>query len=170
MATAKVNLQNIHDMKTTHDITKKTVGKVSECLNGVLANEYALFTKTLNYHWNITGPQFHSLHLFLEGQYQQLLKVTDEVAERIRILQQHPLSTVKELRDEMDIEESVDTSAQTEEMLRDLLKGHMRVQSQIQEGLDMAELKEDAGTEDLLVSLLRKHEKMSWMIRAHFDQ
>jgi starvation-inducible DNA-binding protein len=86
---------------------------IVECLNAVLANEYSLFTKTLNYHWNITGPRFHSLHTFLEGQYQELLLIMDEVAERVRVLDERPISTIKGMVSHMEIKDGNEKPAST---------------------------------------------------------
>ena len=74
-----------HNKKNNHftPTNQSEQFEVVHCLNNVLANEYALFTKTLNYHWNITGPRFHALHVSLEGHYKELLMVMDEVAERV---------------------------------------------------------------------------------------
>ncbi len=141
------------------------------CLNGVLANEYVLFTKTLNYHWNITGPRFHSLHTFLEGQYRQLLEVMDEVAERVRIFDQRPISTIKGMYSHMEIKDGQDKVPNAETMLQNLMEDHVTIQNQLKEiVMDKNKCATDPGTEDLLVGLLRKHEMMSWMLRSHIVQ
>ncbi len=138
------------------------------CLNSVLANEYSLFTKTLNFHWNITGPRFHSLHVFLEGQYQALLGIMDQVAEQIRILGEHPVSTIKGMLLFMDIKDGRDKTPDAENMLKILMNDHQAIKKQIEEIVsDGHKFQLDAGSEDLLVSVLRQHQKMEWMLRSH---
>ncbi len=148
------------------DTAKTTTG----ALNNLLANEYALFTKTLNYHWNITGPRFHSLHTFLEGQYKDLLTVMDDIAERIRIIGETPHSTVKKLAGAMDLSEKNGAGLSSNEMINDLFESNMILQEEIKDITKKEELfKEDPGTEDFLVGLLQKHEMMSWMLKSHLD-
>lgn len=143
---------------------------ITSSLNNLLANEYAVFTKTLNFHWNITGPRFHSIHEFLEGHYKDLLEVMDNVAERVRVLGEVPHGTVKKMGENMDIKESDGMNMSANEMLNDLLGDHMKVQAFIKETISHEDLfKNDPGTEDFLVGLLQKHEMMSWMLKSHLD-
>src|SRR5690606_28829488 len=74
-----------------------------EHMNSLLANEFSLFTKTLNYHWNVTGPHFLAIHKFLDDHYHSLLEVMDETAERIRALGGFPIGTIKEFHREMSL-------------------------------------------------------------------
>lgn len=137
-------------------------------LNSVLANEYSLFTKTLNYHWNITGPRFHSLHVFLGEQYNQLLVMMDEVAERVRVLDERPISTIKGMYTNMEIKDGGMSTPTAEMMFENLLMDHLTIQSQLKEIImESKKFTDDPGSEDLLISILRKHEVMSWMLRSH---
>lgn len=139
-------------------------------LNSLLANEYTLFTKTLNYHWNVTGPRFHSLHNFLEGHYKELLTVMDDLAERVRILDETPLSTVNEMNTFMSMTEKNGAHMSGHQMIKDLFDGHTQIIESIKEANLKNELfKTDPGTEDFLISLLQKHEKMNWMLKSHID-
>ena len=137
-------------------------------LNSVLANEFALFTKTLNYHWNITGSRFHSLHTFLGEQYNELLLVMDEVAERVRVLDERPVSTIKGMISNLDIKDGTEKTPSTEMMLENLSLDHFTIQSQIKEIImESKKFEDDPGTHDLLVAVLRKHEMMNWKLRSH---
>ncbi len=155
-------------------VIKDDEAKVTtEFLNHLLANEYALFTKTLNYHWTVTGPRFKSLHTFLEGHYESLLAIMDGLAERVRIIGERPIGTVKEMKSVMDIDEMAGKELNSNEMLADLYSTHMNIQESVKEFLrsDKSEkiFESDPGTEDHLVGLLQKHEMMSWMIKSHLD-
>jgi len=165
-------------MKKFDHANTRPVGTISnddamastEFLNHILANEYALFTKTLNYHWTVTGPRFKSLHTFLEGHYESILAMMDGLAERVRVLGETPIGTVKEMKSVMDIDEVTGKKLSANEMLADLYSTHMTIQESIKEFLRKDEVfASDPGTEDHLVGVLQKHEMMSWMIKSHLD-
>lgn len=145
----------------------KTTPHVVTILNNLLANEFSLFTKTLNYHWNVTGRRFHAIHILLEEQYRDLLQVMDDVAERVRILDCRPLSTVSEMFSATTLQESPGKVPTSDEMLADLLKGHVAVQRFLKDSVEDDDVfEEDPASQDFLIQLLAKHEKMAWMIRA----
>lgn len=138
-----------------------------EKLNSLLADEFAIFTKTLNYHWNVTGPRFYSVHEFLEGQYRSLLETIDEVAERIRKLDSKPIGTLREFFDRSSIVERPGECPGTSQMISDLATGHGKIQKDIRFILkDSKKLNLDPGTEDFLTGLLKKHEEMTWMLKS----
>ena len=149
---------------------EKATKKSTEFLNTLLANEFTLFTKTLNYHWNVTGPRFHSLHTFLESQYNELLTTMDEIAERVRVLGETPTSTVKEMSNLSNMNEKSGEGMSSNDMLKDLHEAHSQIQTDIKEFVRNDEFfAKDPGTEDFLVGLLQKHEMNSWMIKSHLD-
>ena len=157
----------LNKMSPQGRMTSKTEAEISYHLNSILANEFALFTKTLNYHWNVTGPRFHSIHVFLEEQYRDLLEIMDDVAERVRVIGQYPISTLREFKSEMNLEEAASSMLSSNEMLVDLFESHLKVQDQLKEILETKLLDQDPGTEDFLTALLVKHENMSWMLQSH---
>lgn len=146
-------------------VAGETSNEVIEGLNHILANEFTLFTKTLNYHWNVTGPRFHSLHEFFEEQYKELLGIMDDVAERVRVLGESPVSTLREMRSDNTIIETPGKFMSADKMINDLLAGHVEVQRQIQNAVELKEI--DVGTEDFLIGLLQTHQKFSWMLKSH---
>ena len=158
---------NTHEdalFEITSEVTKKNIS----FLNHLLATEFGLFTKTLNYHWNVTGPRFHSLHTFLETQYRDLLEVMDDVAERIRVLGSTPISTVHGMDVEMDISEKDGSTMSASDMLKDLFDVNIQIQDSIKEVVAQDNrFKKDPGTEDFLITLLKQHEEMGWMLRSH---
>jgi len=102
--------------------------KLSKFLNGVLANEFALFTKTLNYHWNITGPKFNSMHEMLETSYKDLLTKMDSVAERVRVLGETPISTIENFNRANTLNEINGEVLSTNQMIFDLFKSNIQIQ------------------------------------------
>jgi starvation-inducible DNA-binding protein len=139
-------------------------------MNSLLADEYALFTKTLNFHWNVTGPRFYSVHEFLEGHYKRLIGMIDDLAERIREIGFMPMGTMTEFCKNSRIEERPGVSPETSHMIAELLADHHKVQGSIEEILnDKSAHDMRVSTEDFLISLLKTHEEMSWALKSHLS-
>ena len=141
--------------------------QITDKLNSLLANEYVVFTKTLNYHWNVVGARFYPIHVFLGDQYKELLSMMDELAERIRFLNGHPMGTVQEMEHAASVPEQPGHFPSITQMLSELCDGHERIDQQIQSILNEG-LSDDAVTEDLLIQLQGKHQTMIWMLRSHY--
>lgn len=138
-------------------------------LNDVLANQFLVFTKTLNYHWNIVGPRFIAIHEFLDDQYHEQLKMMDSLAERVRYLRAHPVSTVQEVEKDASVSEEPGFYPDTQQMLAELCDGHQEISDQMNDLMCEFEDRLDFATQDLLVKLQGKHQKMLWMLRAHLE-
>ncbi len=153
---------------TTQEQDDKLVGiSTAECLNSLLANEFALFTKTLKYHWNVKGPRFYSVHEFTEEQYKTLLNIIDSMAERIQKIGGVPIGTLTEFQRKNDLTEEPGNNPETSAMISDLLQGHRIVQNDIREILKRdSRFISDPGTEDFLTGLLKEHEEMSWKLKS----
>ena len=149
-------------------VPQPTQPELIQALNVLLANEYAVFTKTLNYHWNVKGPRFHSVHGFLEDHYKELLEVIDEVAERIRKLGGRPNGTLTELTDKNFLTERPGVYPPTNEMIADLMTDHQAISSQIKAILnELIKPDIDPGTDDFMSSLIAKHENFTWQLKSH---
>ena len=129
-------------------------------LNALLSNEYVLYTKTRNYHWNVYGPQFHDLHKFFEQQYRELDEIIDQVAERVRSLSGWAFGTLKEFGENTKLKEQVKEYPAAAQMVLNLLADHESVIRELRVDLGIE------GTNDFLMELLERHEKMAWMLRA----
>ncbi len=145
------------------DQTKRET--MATAVTAVLADTYALYFKTHAYHWNVTGPRFHDLHMLFETQYNEMWTATDEIAERVRALGiKAPMSY-----GEMDKHAKVKSEAaktDANEMIADLLAGHEQVASTIRSALEQAGELGDEATADVLTPRLTAHEKMGWMLRS----
>jgi starvation-inducible DNA-binding protein len=140
---------------------------VVEILNTLLADEYALYTKTRNYHWNVVGPQFNELHKFFERQYNELNLIVDDVAERARSLEGSALGTMAEFSRHMRLEERSGYYSGAREMVANLLNDHETVIRNLRcDAERCADQYHDAGTNDFLIGLMEQHEKQAWMLRA----
>ncbi|MBN8638333.1 MAG: DNA starvation/stationary phase protection protein [Anaerolineae bacterium] len=143
---------------------------VCEILNGRLADEVVLYTKTRKYHWNVTGMHFSELHEFFQEQYTILEAAIDEVAERVRQLGFMAIGTLDEFKTLSKIKEKPGHNPGAVEMIRDLLHDHETVITQLRQDIDTtADKYHDMGTSDFLTAQLETHEKMAWMLRAHLE-
>jgi starvation-inducible DNA-binding protein len=138
---------------------------IANHLSRVLADSYTLYLKTHNFHWNVTGPMFNTLHLMFEQQYTELWQAVDLIAERIRALgypapgsysQYAKLSTVKEETGVPD----------ANEMIRQLVQGQETVAKTARKAFTVAEKANDQPTADLLTQRMEVHEKNAWMLRS----
>jgi starvation-inducible DNA-binding protein len=141
--------------------------KVITILNTLLADEFLLYTKTRNYHWNVVGPQFNDLHKFFEAQYEALDDVIDEVAERVRALGGRASGTLEEFRASARLGEKPGTVPPAREMLAALLADHEALTRTLREDIGTVNDRlQDLGTADFLTGLLEQHEKAAWMLRS----
>ncbi|GAO43943.1 Dps family protein [Flavihumibacter petaseus] len=154
-------------MKADIGISAKNSEAVSLILNTLLADEHVLYMKTRNYHWNYEGDNFHEMHLFYEGQYEQLAETIDEIAERVRMLGHYATGRLKDLLEITRLLEPDYTNHQ-QEQLTNLLSDHETLIRTIRKDIDeLSEKLKDTGSADLLTGILRQHEKMAWMIRSY---
>ena len=142
---------------------------VAEALNATLADTYALYIKTHAYHWNVTGPQFHTLHVMFEEQYREMWAALDEIAERVRALGVFALSNGASFGELSVIENSEEHPPASKEMIANLLAGHEALIRRAREGLNTAGKADDVASEDLLTTRIQIHEKTAWMLRAMTD-
>ena len=151
-------------------IKPKLLAKAAFELSKVLADEFILYTKTRNAHWNVTGPDFHTAHEFFEEQYEALDDVVDEVAERIRALGHYAPATLKEYLKLTSLSEQTREKNTSQGFSKQLLSDHESLIIQLRGYIKtFAEEFDDAGTSDFITSLMEKHEKMAWMLRSHLE-
>jgi len=155
-------------MKATIGITEKNLQAVSAELSKLLADEYILYTKTRNAHWNVEGPDFHAKHLFFESQYEQLDEIIDKVAERIRSLGHYAPATLKLFLELTHLTEESRSKNNSDGFIRELLADHETIIKHLRENINrFANEFADAGTSDFITGLMEEHEKMGWFLRAH---
>ena len=138
---------------------------VAEGLARLLADSYTLYLKTHNFHWNVTGPMFNTLHLMFEQQYMELALAVDVVAERIRALGHTAPGSYAQFGRLTSLEEEMGVPC-AEDMVRRLVEGHEAVARTAREAFPVAEDAGDQATMDLLTQRLQVHEKAAWMLRS----
>ena len=138
---------------------------IADGLSHLLADTYTLYLKTHNYHWNVTGPMFNTLHLMFETQYNELALAVDLIAERIRALGYPAPGSYAQYAKLSVIRETNGVPA-AEEMIADLVKGQEAVVRTARGVFPTAEKANDQATIDLLTQRMNIHEKTAWMLRA----
>ena len=152
-------------MATNIGIARKDREAIARQLSKLLADTYSLYLKTHSFHWNVTGPQFNSLHAMFETQYNELWLAADEVAERIRTLDQFApgsysqFGKLSSIKDEPGVPE-------WKAMVGQLVEGHEIVAHTARAAIKLADKAGDEGTADMLTGRLKAHEKTAWMLRS----
>ncbi|MAY36352.1 MAG: DNA starvation/stationary phase protection protein [Spongiibacteraceae bacterium] len=146
-------------------IEKKTREDIAKGLSHLLADEYTLYLKTHNYHWNVTGPMFNTLHKMLEEQYLELAPAIDDIAERIRTLGEYAPGSYKEFAELSSIEEA-SGKEDAEAMIREIVLAREAVVRTARKLLPIADDADDEPTADLLTQRMQVHEKTAWMMRS----
>lgn len=146
-------------------ISEKDRKEIAEGLAKLLADTYTLYLKTHNFHWNVTGPMFQTLHLMFEAQYNELALAVDLVAERIRALGFPAPGTYKEFAKLSSIPEAEGVPS-AEEMIRQLVAGQEAVVRTARSIFPVVDKASDEPTADLLTQRMQVHEKTAWMLRS----
>jgi len=138
---------------------------VAAGLSGLLADTYTLYLKTHNFHWNVEGPMFQTLHVMFMGQYTEMWNALDVIAERIRALGHYAPGTYSEFVELSAIKESKGVP-KANKMIEELISGHETVIKTVRHIFDAAEKAKDQTTMDVLTQRLDIHEKTAWMLRS----
>lgn len=143
--------------------------ETAEGLSRLLADTYTLYLKTHNFHWNVTGPMFNTLHLMFETQYTELAVAVDDIAERIRALGHFAPGSYSAYARLSSIKESTSVPS-AENMIRELVDGHETVTRTARALFPVIEDTNDEPTADLLTQRMQVHEKTAWMLRSLLAQ
>ncbi|MCZ2082842.1 MAG: DNA starvation/stationary phase protection protein [Flavobacteriales bacterium] len=151
-------------------ISEENKQVVSDQLSKILADEFLLYSKTLNAHWNIEGPDFHTAHVYLETLYNQQQEIVDTVAERIRAIGHYvPAQLSKYLQLTHLSEQPLDKN-DSQSLFEELLHDHESIIIFLRENIKpMADKLKAEGISDYITGLMEYHEKTAWMLRAHLN-
>ena len=156
-------------MKPNIEIDENHLKEGELLLNTLLADEYVLYTKTRNAHWNIQGQNFIELHKFFENQVDILDIIIDDVAERVRALGHFALGSLKEFIAVTRLREENRDYTNQSHMIQTLLEDHEVLIRSLRKDITATAEHRDLGTADFMTGLLEQHEKMSWMLRAYLS-
>ncbi|OKH23413.1 DNA starvation/stationary phase protection protein [Chroogloeocystis siderophila 5.2 s.c.1] len=143
--------------------------EIAQGLSRLLADSYSLYLKTHNFHWNVTGPMFQTLHVLFEEEYTELASAVDEIAERIRALGYPAPGTYSEFAELSSIPETKGVP-KAEDMIRLLVEGQEAVVRTARSIFPVVERVNDEPTADLLTQRMQVHEKNAWMLRSLLEQ
>lgn len=164
MSNVKANASSINI-----GLSEKDRSSIADGLSRMLADTYTLYLKTHNFHWNVTGPMFQTLHLMFMAQYNESWLAVDLLAERIRSLGHHAPGSYRQFAALTSIKDS-DGVPNAKEMIRQLVDGQETVVRTAREVLPIAEKAGDQPTVDLLSARMEVHEKNAWMLRSLLEE
>ena len=147
----------------------KSSSTVVEELSHLLADSYTLYLKTHNFHWNVTGPMFTTLHTLFETQYTELALAVDEIAERIRTLGARAPGSYAEFAQLTSVKEAKGTTGATQ-MVRQLTADQATISAAAQRVVQAAQVAGDEASADLGIRRLQVHQKNAWMLRSHLEK
>ena len=151
-------------LDTPTDLSEEAVREISAALNAILADTFALYLKTKNFHWHISGPHFRDYHLLLDEQGEQIFATTDVLAERVRKIGGTTLRSIGEIAKLQRIEDNDETFVPPLDMLRELMNDNKAVAKAMREAHDVADEQEDVATASLLETFIDDTEKRTWFL------
>ena len=157
--------------KTNIGITDKNRETIADQLSKILADEFMVYSKTLNAHWNIEGPDFHAAHLYLETLYNEQQKIVDTVAEKIRAVGHYVPAQLSKYLELTHLSESSPEKNDSQTLYADLLVDHESIIIFLRENIKpFADKLKAEGISDYITGLMEYHEKTAWMLRAHLKK
>ena len=151
-------------------ISEEDRAQIAAELSKLLADTYTLYLTTHNFHWNVTGPMFNTLHVMFMTQYTELWNAVDPIAERIRALGHHAPGSYGEFGRLSSVKDAPAKPPKALEMVRVLVKGHEAVARTARGIFPLVEGANDQPTADLLTQRLNVHEKTAWMLRSLLEE
>ena len=149
-------------------ISEKNKQAIADQLSKILADEFVLYSKTLNAHWNVEGPDFHAVHLYLETLYNQQQGIVDTVAEKIRTIGHYVPAQLNKYLELTHLTDSAPDKNDSQTLFADLLEDHESIIIFLRENIkpDAEKLKAE-GISDYITGLMEYHMKTAWMLRSH---
>ncbi len=151
-------------LDTPTDLSDEAVRDISAALNAVLADSFALYLKTKNFHWHASGPHFRDYHLMLDDQGEQIFATTDELAERVRKIGGTTLRSIGHIAKLQRISDNDQKFVPPLEMLRELMNDNKAVVKSMRDAHEIAEKHDDVGTASLLETFIDVAEKRVWFL------
>jgi starvation-inducible DNA-binding protein len=152
------------DLDTPTDMPHAAVEKISTSLNGLLADAFALYVKTKNFHWHVSGRHFHDYHLMLDEQSDAIFATTDQLAERVRKLGGTTLRSIGQIGKMQSIKDNNESYVPPREMLRELMEDNKHMAAAMRKAHKLADDHEDSGTAGLLETFIDETERRTWFL------
>lgn len=152
------------DLKTPTDISSNAAKTVAQALNTILADSYALYLKTKNFHWHVSGPHFRDYHLMLDDQAAQILGTTDAIAERVRKTGNTTLRSIGDIARHQTIEDNDADYVSAEDMLAELRQDNLKLVESLREAKDIVDAAKDNATSGILDDWTDQAEERAWFL------
>src|SRR5215218_10230373 len=152
------------DLDTPTDLPQEAVDKISAALNTLLADGFALYLKTKNFHWHVSGRHFRDYHLLLDEQSEQIFATTDQLAERVRKLGGVTLRSIGQIAKLQTIQDNDEQYVPPREMLRELMEDNKHMAAAMRKAHKLADEHEDSGTAGLLETFIDETERRTWFL------
>jgi len=151
-------------LETPTDLSSNATGDISGALNILLADFFALYLKTKNFHWHVSGPHFRDYHLLLDEQGEQIFASTDDIAERVRKIGGTTLRSISQIGELQNIKDNNADFVPAHEMLRELMNDNKFVAASMREAHELADKHDDAATAGLLETFIDQAERRTWFL------
>jgi starvation-inducible DNA-binding protein len=151
-------------LDTPTDLDEAAVTAVSEALNGLLADAFALYLKTKNFHWHVSGPHFRDYHLLLDDQAAEIFAATDDMAERVRKIGGTTLRSIGHISKLQSIEDNDEDFVSPGAMLNELMNDNKKIAQRMREAHEVADDHDDVATASLIENWLDQTEKRTWFL------
>jgi starvation-inducible DNA-binding protein len=152
------------DLDTPNDLPNEAVEQISASLNTLLADTFALYLKTKNFHWHISGRHFRDYHLLLDEQSEQIFAATDELAERVRKLGGTTLRSIGQIGKMQTIQDNNENYVPPRQMLRELMEDNKHMAAAMRKAHKLCDDHEDSGTAGLLETFIDQTERRTWFL------
>ena len=152
------------DLDTPTDLPAAAVDKLSAALNALLADAFALYLKTKNFHWHVSGRHFHDYHLMLDEQSEAIFATTDQLAERVRKIGGTTLRSIGQVSKLQTIHDNDEEYVPPREMLRELMEDNKHMAAAMRKAHKLADDNEDSGTAGLLETFIDETERRTWFL------
>ena len=151
-------------LKTPTDIKSNAAKTVAEALNGILADSFAIYFKTKNFHWHVSGPHFHDYHLMLDAQAAQIFATTDAIAERVRKTGNTTLRSIGDISRHQTIKDNDAPFVSAEDMLAELHDDNLKLVESLREAKDIVDTAKDNATSGILDTWTDEAEERAWFL------
>lgn len=151
-------------LHTQTDLSSKAVQEIAAAMNTILADSFALFLKTKNFHWHMSGPNFRDYHLMLDDHSDEIFATTDEIAERVRKLGSTTLRSIGQIKKLQTIQDNDEAEVGPREMLLELMEDNKAVIKSMRKAHDLCDDHKDVATASLLENYIDAAEKRNWFL------
>src|SRR6202000_1723687 len=151
-------------LQTQTDLSGNAIPEIAEALNGLVADSYALYTKTKNFYWHVSGPHFRDYHLLFDDQATEIFATIDDLAERVRKLGARTIHSIGEIAKLQTIKDNDKDFVSPGDMLRELMEDNKAVIKRMRAAHDVADKHEDIATASILENFIDQAEKRNWFL------